>query len=281
MTESPSPIRVLIVDDEPLARRRIRSLLEDDPEVALVGECGNGLDAVEAIRGEAPDVVFLDIQMPELDGFEVVREVGVNALPVVVFVTAHDEHALEAFSVHALDYLLKPVERERFHNALERAKAQIRGRVGGASVGAVAARGGGGAAAGGEPAQLGSRIEALLRHLDAEQRYPDRLAIKTDGRVLFVRTEDIDWIETAGNNLKIHVGREVHLLRATMSRIEQRLSPRHFLRIHRSILVNLDRVRELQPWFQGDYVVILKDGTRLTSGRSYRGALRVLLERAT
>ena len=263
------PIRVLIVDDEPLARRRIRSLLEGDPDVTLVGECGNGLDAVEAIRDEAPDVVFLDIQMPELDGFGVVREVGTSAVPVVVFVTAHDEHALEAFSVHALDYLLKPVERERFHSALDRAKAQLRGR------------GRAGAAPEAESSQLAPRLEALLRHLDAEQRFPDRMAIKTDGRVIFVRTEDIDWIETAGNNLKIHVGREVHLLRATMSRIEQRLSPRRFLRIHRSILVNLDRVRELQPWFQGDYVVILKDGTRLTSGRSYRGALRVLLERAT
>jgi len=267
-----APIRVLIVDDEPLARRRIRSLLEGDPEVTLVGECGNGLDAVEAIRAESPDVVFLDIQMPELDGFGVVREVGVDELPVVVFVTAHDEHALEAFSVHALDYLLKPVERDRFRTALDRAKAQLRGR----SAAPAAAD-----AAGGGPTQLGARLDALLRHLDADQRFPDRLAIKTDGRVLFIRTEDIDWIETAGNNLKIHVGRDVHLLRATMSRIEQRLSPRRFLRIHRSILVNLNRVRELQPWFQGDYVVILRDGTRLTSGRSYRGALRVLLERAT
>ena len=268
-----APIRVLIVDDEPLARRRIRSLLEGDSEVEVVGEAGNGVDAVEAIRAQSPDVVFLDIQMPELDGFGVVREVGVDELPVVVFVTAHDEHALEAFSVHALDYLLKPVERERFRDALDRAKAQLRGRGVGATTGA--------AGLGAEPAQLGSRLDALLRHLDAEQRFPDRLAIKTDGRVLFVRTDDIDWIETAGNNLKIHVGRDVHLLRATMSRIEQRLSPRKFLRIHRSILVNLDRVRELQPWFQGDYVVILKDGTRLTSGRSYRAALRVLLERAT
>ena len=268
-----APIRVLIVDDEPLARRRIRSLLEGDSEVEVVGEAGNGVDAVEAIRAQSPDVVFLDIQMPELDGFGVVREVGVDELPVVVFVTAHDEHALEAFSVHALDYLLKPVERERFRDALDRAKAQLRGRGVGATAGA--------AGLGAEPAQLGSRLDALLRHLDAEQRFPGRLAIKTDGRVLFVRTDDIDWIETAGNNLKIHVGRDVHLLRATMSRIEQRLSPRKFLRIHRSILVNLDRVRELQPWFQGDYVVILKDGTRLTSGRSYRAALRVLLERAT
>jgi two-component system LytT family response regulator len=247
----------MIVDDEPLARRRLRSLLSGETDVEIVGEFGNGRDAVKAIRESRPDLVFLDIQMPELDGFGVVREVGVSEMPAVVFVTAFDEHALKAFEVHAFDYLLKPVDRERFASTLRRARGKVRGE---------------------DTRALGDRLEAMLAGLAGRRQEPQRLPIRKDGRIFLVKPEDIDWLEADGNHVRVHVGKESHLIRETLSKLEARLPERAFMRIHRSTLVNVARIREIQPWFQGDYVLLLNDGTRLTSGRSYRDRVRSLFE---
>ena len=252
------PIRALIVDDEPLARAHLRNLLAADPEVVVSGECGNGADAVDVIAREAPDLVFLDIQMPELDGFEVIGRVGPDRMPVVVFVTAYDEYALKAFEAHALDYVMKPVNRARFHDAVARAKRRGRSERGG---------------------DLREPLAQLIDYLGG-QKYLDRLAVRSDGRIVFLKTEYIDWIEAADDHVKLHVGTKTYVHRDTLGRLEQRLSPTAFLRIHRSTIVNIERIRELQPWFQGDYVLILADGTRLTSGRSYRDRVRQLVEQS-
>ncbi|MGH9766915.1 MAG: LytR/AlgR family response regulator transcription factor [Blastocatellia bacterium] len=247
-------IRALIVDDEPLARERIADLLADDAEVEIIGECGDGLAAVAAIENHKPDLIFLDVQMPELDGFGVLE--AIEEAPVIVFVTAYDQYALRAFEVHALDYLLKPFDRERFDKALQRAKHQIaRERAG----------------------SVNRELVALLADLKSRPKPLERLVIKTGGRVFFLRVDEIDWIEAAANYVKLHVGKESHLLRETINGLAAKLDPDKFLRIHRSIIINLERVKELQPWFHGDYVVILQDGTQLTSSRNYREQLRKLL----
>jgi len=249
-------IRALIVDDEPLARERIIDLLMDDAEVEVIGECGDGLSAVAAIESQKPDLLLLDVQMPELDGFGVLDAVGADRLPVIIFVTAYDQYALRAFEVHALDYLLKPFDRERFDKALQRAKRQFaRERVG----------------------AVNQQLVALLADLKARPKPLERLVIKSGGRVFFLRAEEIDWIESAANYVRLHVGRESHLLRETINSLAAKLDPEKFLRIHRSTIVNLERVKELQPWFHGDYVVILQDDTQLTSSRSYREQLHKLL----
>jgi two-component system, LytTR family, response regulator len=261
-TRPPAVLRALVVDDEPLARARMRTLLGDHPEVIIVGECGNGADAIVAIEEHTPDLVFLDIQMPELDGFGVIEAVGPERMPLVIFVTAYDEYAVQAFEVHALDYLLKPVERERFAAALERARVRLAAPRGTDSGGAR------------------QQLQMLLDSFGSRQRRDVRLAIKVDGRLIFLRTADIDWIEAIDNHAKIHLGAETHVVRDTLTRLENRLPKSRFLRIHRSIIVNTERVRELQPWFQGDYVVILHDGTRHTSGRSYRQRLQAFIREA-
>jgi two-component system LytT family response regulator len=243
----------LIVDDEPLARERIRALLAVDPDIEVVAECGDGQAAVSAIHKLTPDLLFLDVQMPDLDGFGVLEAVGAEHMPVTIFVTAFDSYALQAFEVHALDYLLKPFETERFRKALERAKAQIHREQGG---------------------EVSQRLLALLEGVTAEHKPLERLVVKAGGRVYFLRTEEIDWIEAAGNYLRLHVGTESHLLRETMNALEARLDPDKFLRIHRSTIVNIERIQELHPWFKGDYVVILRDGTQLTLSRSYRQKLQ-------
>jgi two-component system LytT family response regulator len=249
MSEADRKIQALIVDDERLARKRIRSLLKNERDVEVVGECADGAEALAAIRKQSPDLVFLDVQMPEMDGFQVLQEVGGDRMPAVVFVTAYDKYALRAFEVHALDYLLKPFDEDRFGEALRRAKEQVLG---------------------GSNGELHGRLIALIEHLRSGERYVDRLLVKASGRVLFLKTEDIDWIEAAGNYVRLHVGKESHLLRETMNTIETRLDPAHFLRIHRSTIVNLDRIKEMQPWFSGEYVVLLKDGTELRLSRGYR-----------
>jgi two-component system LytT family response regulator len=249
-------IRALVVDDEPLARQRVRTLLEADPEIELVAECADGEQAVTALEEHKPDLVFLDVQMPLLDGFGVLEALGGGWMPVVVFVTAHDRYALKAFEVHALDYLLKPFDRERFQAALERAKAQVRKEQDGG---------------------VSEKLFALLQDVKDARRPQDRLVVKSAGRVYFVRIEDIDWIEAAGNYARLHVGKDTHLLRESMSGLEARLEARKFLRIHRSTIVNLERIRELQPTFHGDYAVTLRDGTELTLSRGYRDKLQELL----
>ena len=244
--------RAMIVDDEPLARERLREWLAAEPDLEVIGECGDGRAAVEMIRREKPDLVFLDVQMPELDGFGVLQELAGEDLPTVVFVTAYDQFAVQAFEVHAADYLLKPYDRERFRKALGRALERCRQRQ-----------------AGGVQEQLA----ALLADLRPAAKPVDRLAIKTDGRVMLVKTEDIDWIEASDNYVVIHVGTERHMLRETMTALEGRLAARKFVRISRSVIVNVDRIKELQPMFHGEYVVILRNGTKLTLSRNYRDKL--------
>lgn len=255
-------LRVLVVDDEPLARAHLRTLLAAREDVEVIGECGDGRTAIESIRADAPDLVLLDIHMPELSGLEVVREVGPERMPPVVFVTAHDDYALEAFEAQALDYIMKPIERERLTAAVDRAARSVR----------LTAR------ELAEPPQAAALARLLA---DAPATRPDRIAIRLDGRVLFVRPADIDWIEAADDSVRFHVGRAVYEQRDTLARLEQRLPAGRFLRIHRSAIVNVERIRELQPWFQGDWVVILADGTKLTTGRSYRPRLKALLDEAT
>ena len=250
-----SALRVLIVDDEPPGRERIRNLLEDQPDVEVVGVCTDGLEAVSFLRDNDCDLVFLDVQMPEMDGLEVVEAVGPERMPAVIFVTAHDRYALRAFEVQALDYLLKPFDRERFLKALDRARSQRQG----------------------DPAELQRRLLALLEESRPGKRALQRLVVKSGGRIFFLKMDEIDWIEAAGNYLRLHVGKDTHLIRDTMSSLEARIDPAKFFRIHRSTIVNIERVREIQPLFHGDYVVLLRDGTQLTLSRTYRQRLEELL----
>jgi two-component system LytT family response regulator len=249
-------IRTLLVDDEPLARQRLRALLARDDDIDLFGECGDGGQAVAAVQNLHPDLLFLDVQMPVLDGFGVLESLAGMTLPVVVFVTAHDRFALKAFEVHALDYLLKPFDKDRFGITLQRAKAQV---------------------ALGRTAALENNLRALLQTVHDKRVGPDRLVVKSGGRISFIRVEDIDWIEAAGNYVKLHVGKEDHLLRESLGSLEARLDPSRFVRIHRSTIVRLERIRELQPAFHGDYHVLLHDGTELTMSRSCREKLQQAL----
>jgi two-component system LytT family response regulator len=254
-----SRIRTLIVDDEPLGRERLRTLLRAEPDVELVGECANGLEAVSHIDERTPDLVFLDVQMPELDGFAVLESVGVERMPPTVFVTAYDQYALKAFEVHALDYLLKPFTRARFRKTLQRVRDHLRKQRTDAS-------------------ELSRQLIALLRDVRTDRQFLERLVVKSGGRVFFLRVDEIDWIEAAGNYLRLHAGQDVHLMRETMKGMETKLDPDRFVRIHRSIIVNTDRIRELQPWFHGEYVLILLDGTRLTSSRNFDDGLKRMLK---
>ena len=245
-------IRTLIVDDEPLGRERIRILLASDPEIDVIEECPDGRCAIAAVERSRPDLVFLDVQMPEMDGFAVLDAIAGDYMPVIIFVTAYDRYAVRAFEVHALDYLLKSFDRERFQASLRRAKEEIQRSKAGV---------------------LNDRLAGLLEDLQARQKCLTRLVVKTGGRIVFLRVDEIDWVEAADNYVRIHAGRESHLIRETLESLEGRLNPEKFLRIHRSTLVNLDRIRELQPIFHGDYLVRLNDGTELTLSRSYREKL--------
>jgi two-component system LytT family response regulator len=249
-------IRAIVVDDEELGRDRIQALLSMQPDVEIVAVCPDGASAVEAIDRAQPDLVFLDVQMPGMDGFEVIENIDAARLPEVVFVTAHDGHAIRAFEIHALDFLLKPFDQTRFEKALERARTQI-----------VAKKG----------PVIDSRLTQLLEELREERKYPERLIVKSSGRVFFVRTEEIDWVEASGNYVKIHTKSEAHLLRESMKNMEAKLDPKTFVRIHRSAIVNIDRIKELEPWFHGEYIVIMRDGTRLTASRVFSDRLSALI----
>jgi two-component system LytT family response regulator len=267
MTERPSRVRVAIVDDEPPARGRMRTALSRMADVEIVAECGDGVEAVEIIRDRHPDLVLLDVQMPGLDGFGVVDRVGPAAMPAVVFVTAYDRFALKAFEVHALDYVLKPFDRGRLQESVIRAVEHIRMRRVG---------------------ELGARLAALLADLPplpairgtprtpalgAAGSYASRILVREGEGLGFVETERVDWLEPAGNYVRLHVGAKAHLVRATLSGILQSLDPARFVRIHRSAIVNLDRIREIQPWVGGDYLAILKDGRQLRVSRNFRDDL--------
>jgi two-component system LytT family response regulator len=246
-------IRTLVVDDEPLARERLNGLLVGEPDIEIVGHCRDGEEAVTSIVDLSPDLVFLDVQMPQMNGFEVIDSVGSDRMPLVIFVTAYDQHALKAFQVRALDYLLKPFDRERFSEALQRARKQIERE---------------------ETGDLGRRLLALVKDLRKDQPRAERLVVKSGGRLFFLRADEIDWIEAAGNYVRLHVGNTSHLLRETMNAIEARLDPEKFFRIHRSRIVNMERIQELQPWLNGEYSVLLRTGTRLTLSRGYREKLQ-------
>jgi two-component system LytT family response regulator len=242
-------IRALIVDDEPLAREGLRRLLEEDHEVECVGECADGPSAVQAVREKLPDLLFLDVQMPEMDGFEVLRSLDESTLPMVIFVTAFEEHAIHAFEVHALDYLLKPPDPQRFREAVARAKAELQHR--------------------GRKAVI-SRILGMLGSLRPASAGTDRIMLKSGGRITFLRVEEIEWVEAQGDYVCLHTPGKKHLLREKISVLEEQLSPAQFLRIHRSTIVNVNRIKEMQPLYHGDYAVLLQDGTRLTLSRSFR-----------
>jgi two-component system LytT family response regulator len=253
-------IKTLIVDDEPIARERVRRMLREENGIEIVGECGNGAEAVAFINENQPDLVFLDIQMPEMTGFEALQSITSDKVPVIIFATAYDQYAIQAFDVHALDYLLKPFSRQRFQRAVGRAREQIeKTRVG----------------------KIDERLVSLLSDLKAGKKYLERLVVKSVGRVFFLRTDEVDWIEAAGNYAKLHVGREGHLIRETMNGLESKLNPDKFLRIHRSTLVNIDRIKELSPLFSGDYTVMLKNGVELTLSRNYRDRLLELFEKSS
>lgn len=275
------PIRVLVVDDEPIARRRVRRLLRLEPDVDVVDEVGSGSEAIDAIRKDRPDLVLLDVQMPDVDGFGVVGALGAEAMPPTIFVTAYNEYAVRAFDVNAIDYLLKPYDPERFRSAFQRARSHLERE---------------------SSAEQGRRIRALLEQVIGEDRTSaaladrvapagaapapmprtrclDRLMVKHDGRVFFVKVSDVDWFEASGNYVRVHTGKVSHLIRETMHHIEGQLDPSMFVRIHRAVIVNIDRIKELQPWFAGDYVVILRDGRQLKLSRTYREHLQSRMHR--
>ncbi len=254
--KSSGKIRTIIVDDEELARERLRRLLASEERIEVVAEASDGRSAVDLIDRLKPDLVFLDVQMPELTGFEVLE--ALEEATNVVFVTAHDKFAIKAFDVHAIDYLLKPFDRERFQTALERAIAKIRKN---------------------RPEDVKAEIASVLHEMKPAARAPERLLVKAQGRVLVIKVLDIDWVEAADNYVTLHVGKEAHMMRETLSSLESRLPEEKFMRISRSSIVNVERIQELQPMFHGEYVVLLKNGTKMTLSRSYRDKLNQLMGR--
>ncbi|MDX6694835.1 MAG: two-component system, LytTR family, response regulator [Blastocatellia bacterium] len=259
MTTAASQIRVLVVDDEPLGRAMIREMLEGDVEAEIVGECASGEEAVAAVAAHAPDLLFLDVQMPLASGFEVVETLRGSRAPHVIFVTAYDQYAVRAFEVHALDYLLKPFDRERFQDAWQRAKEHILKEKTG---------------------HKDERILMLLEELKAGPKYLERLVIKSGGRVFFLEAREIDWIEAEGNYVSVHSGKKSHLLRETISSLEAQLDPKKFRRIHRSSIVQIDKIKELQMWLHGEYRVTLHCGAQLMLSRNYRDNLQAALGNA-
>jgi two-component system, LytTR family, response regulator len=249
-------IRTLIVDDEPVARARVLLLLGEEPDIEVVGECDRAPQAVSVIAETSPDLMFLDVQMPEMDGFSVVQEIGPERMPAVVFVTAHDQYAIRAFEINAIDYLLKPVTVERFAQSIERAKARLRTS---------------------EPHQESRQILSLLETIASPPRYLKRMAVQSAGKTCFIGVEDVDWIRAAENYVELHVAQASHLLHVTMNTLEKSLDPETFVRIHRSLIVNLRRVKEIQPMSHGDYVLLLESGLRLQSGRTYHERIKALM----
>ncbi len=264
-------IRTMVVEDEPVSRDRLLALLGEERDIEIIGACADGREAATAIASASPDLVFLDIQLPEVNGLDLARAFNPARRPAVVFVTAHDTYALPAFEIHALDYLLKPFSAQRFRSALTYAREHLAQR---------------------RATSLGRHILDLLpdAHPPAAGRPPappaataspvsDRLVIKSSGRIYFVKIADIDWCEAAGNYIRVHVGAQAHLIRETMNRLESQLDPRLFVRVHRSTIVNVDRILELRSSFNGEHVVVLRSGTRLTMSRGYRDALQERLRR--
>jgi two-component system, LytTR family, response regulator len=260
-------IRTVVVEDEPVSRDRLLALLGEEEDIEVVGACADGREAAEAIVNRSPDLVFLDIQLPEMSGLELARRLNPDRRPAVVFVTAHDTYALPAFEIHALDYLLKPFSAQRFRSALAYARQHLAQR---------------------RATSLGRQILDMLPDMQPAaaalpqpppQTMLDRLVVKSSGRIYFVRIADIDWCEAAGNYIRVHVGAQSHLIRETMNRLEIQLDARQFVRIHRSTIVNVDRIQELRSSFNGEHVVLLRSGVRLTMSRGYKDGLQESLRR--
>lgn len=250
-------IKTIIIDDEPLAREKIRNSLEDEQDIEVICECNNGKSAISEIKNRNPDLVFLDIQMPECDGFEVIRRVGPGNMPTVIFVTAYDQYALKAFETHALDYLLKPFDIKRFKSSLKRAKIQILNN---------------------RTHEFGEKLLSLVGEgSTTEKKYMERVVLKSDGNFVFLTVDEIDWIEAAGNYIYLHSKTSRHILRETMNRIEVKLDPLQFIRVHRSYIIKIDKIKEFQSMFNGTYSIKLKDGTVLISSRGYLAKLNALL----
>jgi two-component system LytT family response regulator len=249
-------LRVLLVDDEPLVREGLRDFLGEEQGVVVAGECSNGAEALKFLEAQEVDLVFLDVQMPELDGLGVASVLLGGGGPAIVFVTAFSEHAIRAFELNAIDYLLKPFDRERFHAAVDRARLRL---------------------GPGRQEELNQRLAAVLRELQRGRGYADRVLVKSDGRIRFLAVEALDWVEAADNYVRLHAGDQRHLLRETIRSVEARLDPTRFARIHRSAIVNLSKIRELQPTFNGEYMVTLTSGAKLTLSRTYRDAVRARL----
>lgn len=244
-------ISVLIVDDEPFARDKIRNFLNDEVDFEVIGECGNGRQAVEVLHATSPDVLFLDIQMPEMNGFEVLQNIDLPSLPLIIFVTAFDEFAINAFEIHALDYLLKPFDYERFQKTLDRIRKAAR------TNGSV----------------LSAKLEKLLEQIESKPKYLQRLMIKARGDIYFLKTDEIDWIEASGNYITIYSGKKTHLLRESLSSIAEKLNPEQFARIHRSQIVNIERIEKLNSDMHGEYIITLKNGKALVLSRTFRDNL--------
>jgi two-component system, LytTR family, response regulator len=251
-------IRTIIADDEALARQKLRILLATEPGIHIVAECKNGQETAGALRTHKPDLLLLDVQMPDADGFEVLKTIAPQDMPTVIFTTAYDHYAIKAFEAHALDYLLKPFDQERLHNAIERACAEF-----------LKAR---------DP-EFTKHLLALLAETKSESA-AERLVIRAGGRVLFLETDEIEWIEAAANYVRLHAGKQSYLLRGSVGRIAERLDPTQFVRIHRSTIVNVGNIKELQPCNSGEFMVILRSGKELSCSRGYRSGLQNLIEKA-
>ncbi len=253
-------ITALIADDEPLARELLRSMLAKHPEIIILGECRDGEETIMMVRQHRPDLLFLDIQMPELDGFEVLHEIPNDLMPMVIFVTAYDQYAIRAFEVYALDYLMKPFDEDRLQTAVTRARHTL-----------------------GQHAEkentIAARMYKLLQQMQTRPQYVERVVIREGDRVFLQSAAAIDWFEADGKYTRVHVGKDVHAIREGITKLEQELDPSRFLRISRSAIINIDQIRELRSWFQGDYLVVLKSGKQLTSTRTYREGLQALLGR--
>jgi two-component system LytT family response regulator len=248
-------IRALIIDDEPLPRERIRTLLSEHQTIELIGECEDGKEAVEAIIEQSPDLIFLDIQMPELDGFGVLASLPAEHLPATIFVTAYDEYAIRAFEVNALDYLLKPINPARFEKAVSRATERLSQKS----------------------HEQDRKLMDFVEQMRIERGYTRRFVVRAGAKLSFVQTGDIDWIDTADNYVRLHVSGQEYLVRETLKSVEGQLDPAVFIRVHRSAIINIDRIEAVEPYFHGDYIITMKDGTRLNTSRSYSERLRSLL----
>ena len=252
-------LRALIVDDEPIARKGVRSLLKSEEQIEVIGEAANGLEAIEMISKKSPDVVFLDVQMPGLDGFGVIEQIGVGKMPVIIFVTAYDLHALKAFQVHAIDYLLKPINPDNFHIAVERARSLLQTE---------------------KSVDINKKLVALLQTMNVNQEYHKRFVLKSTGRMVIVNVDEIDWIEADGDYVRLYVKGRYQLMRERISAIEQQINPAQFIRIHRSVIVRIDRIKEMKPLLNGDHLLTLHDGTQLSLSRTYRDKVLGLIAQA-